>query len=124
MKKLFIILMAISLTLGASAQKWRGGYYGRPHTSIIIGGYVPYYYAPFYNPWYYPGYPYPYPVYNGSRKIDYQVADIKQDYRLKIREARHDKSISRPERKRQIFELKRERDHAIIDARRQYYMRK
>ncbi|MBE7174221.1 MAG: hypothetical protein INR73_26840 [Williamsia sp.] len=136
MKKLLIVLFSLSVGLGASAQ-FKGHIAGggarivRPQ--VIIGGYVPY--VPF-NP--YMGYGYgfgyglnPYygfPPYSNraSRpsKLDLQVEDIRHDYKDRIWSVKHDKSLSRQERKDKVKELKHEREDAISDAKRNYYKTK
>ncbi len=144
MKKLLIILMSISLSLGVSAQRIGHGfagkgfysphYYSRPH--VYIGGYAPFYgYGyPFYGfstsyPFYgfgypYYGYPYGYNHYRPTSKLAMQIEDIKSDYKDKIWSARQDKSLTRAERRKEIRNLKRERDQAVIDAQRNYYKSK
>jgi hypothetical protein len=122
MKKLMIILFATGLALGASAQRYGHGggvYYARPRVVISSG-----FYSPFY-PYYGYGYPFfPYPSYGYNQRptrMDLKIEDIKNDYQDKIWAAKHDKSISRKERKRTVHELKHERDEAIIQAKRDYY---
>jgi len=125
MKRLLIIGLALAMTAGASAQKVRGGYYSRPRTYVVVGGgfgYSPFYspyYSPFYNP-YYPGY---YSYHRPSR-LEMQIADIKSDYNDKIWSARHDKSIPRRQRRKEIHQLRHERDVAIRDAERNYHLRR
>ena len=86
---------------------------------MIVGG-------GFYNPWYYPfgywGYPYPYYAtpYQPT-KLDMQVMDIKNDYADRIASVKLDKSLSGKERRQKIREFKRERDRAVMDAKRNYY---
>jgi hypothetical protein len=125
MKKTLIILFAIGLSLGAAAQRGHGGghgYYYRPHVVIGLGAYAPFYpyygfgYSPFYP---YPGYGYGY-GYHAS-KLDMKIADIKNDYADKINSAKSDNTLSRKERKTVVHTLKRERDQAIYDLKRNYY---
>jgi len=129
MKKLMVIVVALGLALGASAQRFGHGYIGRghvyvapPRVSVGIG------YSPFYAPFgYYPyGYPYGYGGMYYSRpyhpsKLDIQIEDIKNDYSDKIWSAKHDESLSRKERRNVVHQLKSERDQAINDAKRNYY---
>jgi hypothetical protein len=130
MKKLIIAFAAVILTLGASAQRGyhggnRGGYHGRPvyrgRSSVRISAGLGYYSNPFYSPYYYgsPGY------YSYSRpsRLSLEIEDIKADYKDKIWSARHDKSLSRSERKKTIHDLKSERDNEIREAERTYYRR-
>jgi hypothetical protein len=120
MKKLIVIMVALVLTLGASAQKRGGGVYVRPRTYVVVGGGFGYpYYSPFYNPWYYPGY---YGQgYRRPTKLDMQIADIKSDYSDRIWSAKHDTSLSHRERRHEVHRLKIERDKAILDAKRNYH---
>ncbi len=129
MKKLLIILLSIGLALGASAQRHgsTGGVrYVRPRVTVI-GGYSPF--SPFYGFGYGYGYGlgyYPFnafpPSYNNRpSQLDLQIEDIRNDYRHKIKDVRHDKSLSRDERKAKIRDLKHDREAAIIDARRTYF---
>jgi hypothetical protein len=142
MKKLIVVWLSLLLASGVSAQwHYRGGFYARPRVSIGIGvpfspfygyyGYSPFYgYPPLGFGWGY-GYPYGYPYgygpgyRNGYRpsKLDLQIQDIESDYAHRIWTVKHDKSIRRKERKRQIHELEHERDKAIIQAKKDYYER-
>jgi hypothetical protein len=132
-KALLIIVSLVVLSMSASAQ--RGGhYYGGGHyyhsysPRVIVSpsfgygyGYYPYSYfgMPFF------GYPYGYasPYGYGSRgsyNLSLQIQSIKIDYRNQIRNTRKDKSISHAERRKDIRNLKTERDQAIISAQRNY----
>lgn len=131
MKKLVLMLITVGLVFSASAQIHAGA--RRPvivPRVAIIGGYSPYsFYSPYapylgygygfgYNPFYgNPG------MYHSSRptKLDLQVEDINNDYKDRIWSVKHDKSLSRSERKAKVHELKHERDSAVIDAKRNYY---
>ena len=127
MKKLMIMIIILSITATVSAQKVAvgvrgnfGGYY-RPHTTVVVGAY-----SPFYRPYYYGYYPYGYPYYRYAyrpTKLDLQIADIKNDYVEKISAARQDKTIPGKERRANIRALRHDRDQAIIDAERDYYNR-
>jgi hypothetical protein len=97
-----------------------GGVYYSPRTTFVVGTYVPLYY----NPFYYGFYPYSYPPYwyhYRPTKLDLQIEDIKTDYEEKIWSARHDKTLSAKERRKEARELKHERDQAINDAEKNYY---
>jgi hypothetical protein len=122
MKKFLIVLLAIGLALGASAQRGGHGgghYYGGGRSRVIVSTGV---YAPFgYGYYGYPLYPYSYGYPERPTRLELRVEDIRNDYRDRIWSARHDKSISRKERKATIHRLKHERDQAIIDVRRNYY---
>ena len=129
MNKLLIILISLSVGLGASAQ-----YHGRiaggakiVRPQIVIGGYVPfnpylgygYGYGYGLNPFY--GFP-PY-SYRSTRpsKLDMQVEDIRHDYKDRISSVKHDKSLSRQDIKTKVKELKHEREDAVSDVKRNYY---
>jgi hypothetical protein len=131
MKKLIIIILFSGVTLSAVAQKFvpRGGhrYAPRPRVSVGVGiG------APFYG-WGYgygPGYPYygyGYPFYPGGgysvrpSRLSLEIEDIQNNYQAHISEVRHDKSLPRKERKKEIRQLKAARDKEIIEAKRRYY---
>jgi hypothetical protein len=132
MKKLLVILFSIGLTLGAAAQKRVivGHGYVRPRVTVVAPIYPsPFYYgygyaySPFYNPWYDP-------FYGTNRyqarpsKLDLQIEDIQNDYQYQISTVRHDKSISRQDRKQKIRDLKHEKDEAIVNAKKNYYNKK
>ena len=126
MKQIIIAFAAIFLTLGASAQRgYHGGYHGRTYyrpvrtrTYISAGIYA----NPFYSPGYYYGPSYPYNSRPG--RLEIEIADIKADYADKIWSARHDKSLSRAERKRTVHDLKSQRDREIRETERDYYKRR
>lgn len=130
-----IMLLSLALVTGASAQirggghasiggGYRGGGYRGGHTTVVVGGGLGYGYSPFYSPF---GFYYGYPFYayggEGARpsKLDMEIADIKNDYADKIESVRMDDSISGRERRHKVREFKRERDQAVLDARRNYY---
>jgi hypothetical protein len=135
MKKLLLLFgLLLLLATGVSAQRYYhggGGYYARPRVSVGIGigpyfpaypyyGYSPYFGYPSY------GYGYPYGYSNGYRysrptRLDLQLQDIRDDYSERIYQVKHDKSIKRKERKKQVHGLEHERDKAIIQAQKDYY---
>jgi hypothetical protein len=120
MKKLLIIMLSLTMALGASAQ-----HFYHSHV-VVVGGYSPYYYnyGPFYPYYGYPYYPYPYYGYAyRPTKLDLKIEDIRNDYQEKIWAAKHDKSLPHKERRQQVRRLKHDRDEAIINARRNYYRR-
>jgi|SRR6478735_1471962 len=131
MKKLFLILLSMALIYGASAQKIIAGghYYTRPRVSVSVGTYAPFY--PYYGFGYSPfaygygfGYGYPYYGYHQPyrpSKLDLQVEDIKKDYQDKIWSVKNDKSLSGKEKRKEVRNLKQERDQAVLDARKNYY---
>lgn len=142
MKKLLTALFAIGLTLGASAQPKigdvargsigggirGGGIKTRPQVTVI----VPYTYA---SPYYGLGYGYRYspysafydPFYRSPRfrerpsQLDLQIDDIKNEYSHRISSVKHDKSLTKDERKQKVRDLKHEREDAIIEAKKKYY---
>ncbi|RTL60282.1 MAG: hypothetical protein EKK37_05445 [Sphingobacteriales bacterium] len=120
MKKIALIALLGLLVLNVSAQKGsRGRYYYHPRT-YIVSGWAPYYgygYYPSY--WYQPSSQY----YNRPSKLDMKLEDIRNDYQDKIRSARHDKSLSRAERKEIIRNLKSERNKELRDTEANYYKR-
>ena len=122
MKKILMIIIIAVAALRVSAQKVIvPRYYSRPHVYVTTGFYPPLY------PYSYYGlmYPYPYAVYPlRETKLERKIDDIKNDYRDRIWSARHNKTLSRTERKTTIHELKHERDQAILDAKQNYYKSK
>jgi hypothetical protein len=119
-----------------------GGVYVRPRVSIGIGlgAYAPFYpyygfgygIAPFFGYPYF-GYPsYGYPYYGGSgysrsysygpsRQLELQIQEIRNDYDHRIWQVKHDKSIRRKERKKQVHQLEHDRESAIIQAKKDFY---
>ena len=129
MKKLMVIVVALGLAFGASAQRFGHGYGGGhvyvapPRVSVGIGlGYSPFY-SPYYAPFGY--YPYGYNnVYSRPyrpTKLEMKIEDIKNDYKDKIYSAKHDTSLTRKERRQTVHQLRSERDQAINDLKRNYY---
>jgi hypothetical protein len=131
MKKIMIIAFAVTLAMGATAQRFGHGGGGRgggrvfiapPRVSVGIG-YSPYLYSPFgyapfgYNPYGFNNYGYN----HRPSKLDLQIEDIKNDYEDKIWSAKHDDNLSRKERRKVVHQLRAERDQAITDAKRNYY---
>lgn len=125
MKKIIVIMLAMVLTSDAFAQKavHRGGVRVVRVRPVVSWRVAPFYaYSPF---WGYPYYGYPYAYnygyYHRPTKLDLQIADIRNDFQEKISAARSDKTISRPERRRAVRDLKHEREQEIIAAKRSYY---
>jgi hypothetical protein len=141
MKKLLIVYGSLLLLATSASAQVRfhgggyGGYYARPRVSVGIGvGIGPYFPAyPYYGYSPYFGYPpygygssYGYGYHNSySRptKLDLQIQDIKDDYNERIYQAKHDKNMKRKERKKLVHELEHERDKAIIQAQKDYYLK-
>ncbi len=122
MKKLVIIFFSLFLVLAASAQRGHyrgGGHYhgGRGHVIVSVGGYTPYWGYGYGYPWAYS----PYYMNAAPSELELKIEDIRADYQDKIWSARHDKSLSRSERKQIIHNLKRDRSKAIIQAKENYY---
>ena len=132
MKRIVMIMLSFGLISGAFAQhRLGGGYYRGGGTRVIVSAGA---YYPFYNgfgfgvPFGYGGY-YGYPSYGGGygyrpSKLDLQIEDIKHDYQEKISAARDDDSLNGKERRSEVRSLKKERDDAITQAKRDYYKRK
>ena len=54
-------------------------------------------------------------------ELDLEIEKIKSDYGYEISEVRHNKIISKSERKEKIRDLKHERDIAVLEAKKSYY---
>lgn len=118
-----MLCAAFVITASASAQKYGRHRYSQPRvrTSISVGvGSPSPYYSPFYRPYPYYGAP----VYSRPSRLENEIADIKADYNDRIWSARHDNSLSKSERKREIRRLKSERDRAIRDVEYNYHRRR
>lgn len=133
MKRILVLIVAVGLVFGASAQGHRGGVVkrGAPRVTYVIprvpaiGYYAPLYpsygwgYAPAfgYNPFFGSS------MYRPSRpsKLDLQIEDIRNDYGDRIKSARRDDALTRKERRAVIQKLRHDRTAAIIDAKRDYY---
>lgn len=135
MKKLLIVLFAVGLAMGASAQKVRGGgVYHRPPRVIVtpsIGfgfgyGYGPVspFYGPYYNPFYYPPYAYGPAYRQRPSRLDREIQDIKSDYADRIESLRLNRDIPGKERRQKIRALKTERDQTILQAKKNYYYKR
>lgn len=148
MKKLLVILFSLGVTLSAAAQPkigsgFRGGnsgvrggggvHYVRPRVTVIapVAPMYPYYgyglgmgygfgygYSPFYDPFY--------DLRGQARpsQLDLEIADIKNDYKYQISSVKHDKSLSKDERKQKVRDLKHQRDDEMINAEKDYYKAK
>jgi hypothetical protein len=135
MKKLVVIIAALGLAFGASAQVSKSGPVRGPRPAkkvVIVRSYPPFHpyfgfrggfygYSPFYG---YPPFGYGFDNYryqNRPTKLDLQVEDIKNDYQDRILSVRRDDDLSRKERRNKVRELKLERDRTINDAKKNYY---
>lgn len=117
MKKIVMIALLGLFVLNASAQKVYRGHYYRPRTYVRVGV-MPYYSYGLYSPyWYYPAPGY----YSRPSRLDMKLEDIKADYRDRIRSARHDKSLSRAQRRETIRTLKSQRDKELRETQANYY---
>ena len=138
-RNLLIVLFSFGLALGASAQRgihggsvamghgyYHGGgwgYYPRTYVGVGFGLGYPWWgwgYG-WYGPWYggYPAYYYGYGAM--PNQLELQVQDIKNDYQQRIKDVKHDKSLTHKERRAKIDQLKTERDDAIVQARHDYF---
>ena len=110
-------MLSLTMAMSASAQ------HGFHSHVVVVGGYGGYY--PYYGPYYGLYYPY-YPYYGYAAmptKLDMKIENIKADYKEKIWAAKHDEGLPRKERRIEVRQLKKERDDAILNARKNYYHR-
>jgi hypothetical protein len=133
MKKLVVILVALGLGFGASAQSKRSGstrplpgkkvviVRSYPPFSPFYGYGRPYYgYSPFYSPFGF-GFDNGYRYQNRPTRLDLQIEDIKNEYKDKIWSVRHSDELSRKEKRQKVQELKYSRDKEINETRKNYY---
>lgn len=130
MKKIIIILLATVITTAASATPaaplggghggWHGGGFHRPVRTVIVGGG---FYNPWYGPWGYYGFGYPWYATPPTppSKLDLQLSTIRVNYADKIKSVRMDKDLPRQERRMKIKDLKTQREHELIDAKKSFY---
>jgi len=132
MKKILIMMIALTLSAGVFAQK-RGGFRGHPvrvytYVTPAFGYGFNYGYPLFGYPYF--GYPFAYGPYSyaygpmSSYKLNAQINAVKSEYRYKIRAARKDKSVSSAQRKQNVLQLKSEREKAIGNVQKNYYQRR
>ncbi len=136
MKRILGLFLALGLVFGANAQakSARGnfgpGSRGRGGGKVVLVAPRPIY-RPYYDPFAYGyGYPFGYSPFWGwnnqaavavpPSRLELGIDRIRNQYSYQIANVRHDKSLSRPERKNKIRQLKYERDQAIIDAKQNY----
>ena len=134
-----MMILGVGLTLSAFAGQPRlasgtrlGG--GAPAKVIVVHpayrsyGFHPYrfgYYSPFYSPYYaYNPFYSPYGYQHYQSKLDLQIEQINNDYQHEIADARHDKTLSKAERRQKIRDLRHERENSIIEAKKGYYQSK
>jgi hypothetical protein len=128
MKKIAIVLSLVIVTLSASAQKVfvRPVVPVRPHVVYVARPY------PYWNPYFYgaglgfgytwynrPAYPSNYD--NHPTKMEQGIQKIEDDYSDRINSVKADDSLSGHERRVKVRELKRERDQAVDDYKKNYY---
>ena len=135
MKRILVILFSLGLAYGASAQHGRigGGFYhggGRvvvvPRAYVGVGfgyGYPWGYPYGWYGPWYAPYPPYYYGYGAMPSQLELQVQDIRRDYDQQIKDVKHDKSLTRQERRAKVDQLKQDKENAIVQARHDYFDR-
>jgi len=136
MKRILVVLFSLGLAYGASAQHYvrpgGGWYHGGGHVVVVPRTYVGVGFG-FGYPWGYPygwygpwGAPYP-PYYYGygamPSQLELQVRDIRQDYDQQIKDVKHDKSLTKQERRAKVDQLKKEKEDAIVQARHDYFDR-
>lgn len=127
MKKLFIIMLSVGLTVAAFGQGHGSGGHGSlgghviapVHVGVGFGyGMHPSYGYWGYNPWYaFPSYGYAQP----QSKLDLKIEQIKLDYNDRIWSVKHDKNLSGKERRQTVRSLKTQREKDILDAKINYY---
>ncbi len=99
-----------------------------PYTFHSYGfGYYPYRfgYSPFYSP--YIGnnaFYYPYGYRPAPSKLDLEISEINNDYHHQIADVRHDKTLSKADRKQKIRDLRHDRENSVIEAKEKYYQPK
>lgn len=135
MKRILVILFSLGLAYGASAQRGHFGggrvYHGGgvvvvPRTYVGVGfgfGYPWGYPYGWYGPWYAPYPPYYYGYGAMPSQLELQVQDIRRDYDQQIKDVKHDKSLTRQERRTKVDQLKGDRENAIVQARHDYFDR-
>lgn len=128
MKKILMIIIVTAISFGATAQHGHAGNTGYHwiHVIVVRPVYYPPYYFGYYNPFYNP---YNNPFYRSNRytretKLELKIDNIRSDYQDKIWSARHDKSLSRSQRKETVHQLKHERTDAINQVKMDYYKTK
>jgi len=129
MKTFFGVLIALTVSLGATAQR-KGGFYHSYSPRVIVApsvgfglglGYgYSYWGYPFFGYPYF-GYPYRTPYgYRNSYNLSLQIQSIKLEYKNQIRDTRHNSSLTHVQRREAIRTLKTQREQAIITAEQNY----
>jgi len=134
MKRIFVLLLSLGFVVGASAQRGHfaggGGFHGGGHVVVVPRTYVgvgfgygyPWGYG-YYNPWYAPYPPYYYGYGAMPSQLELQVRDIRTSYNQQIKDVKHDKSLTKQERRDKVDQLKKDREDAIVQARHDYFDR-
>ena len=132
------MMLSLGVAVGASAQRGHyvrpgGGYYhGGGHVVVVPRSYVglgfgfgyPWGYPyGWYSPWYSPYPPYYYGYGAMPSQLELQVEDIRKDYDQQIKDVKHDKSLTRQERRAKVDQLKKDKEDAIVQARHDYFDR-
>lgn len=136
MKRVLVIMVFLSLCANVFAQR-KGGYYPHYHSRVVVVptvrygvdfgfGYPFYPYSAFGYPYGFPyyGYPYPYSYTRLPSELELQIQSVKQEYNGRIKAVRHDKSLSRADRKKEIQDLKSQREQAVTQAHLDYLKRR
>ena len=106
------------MALGVSAQKR----VVVVHPVVPVGPRVVYYH-PYWHPYFGFNYWYGRPAYYQYHptKLERQITDIENDYADRISSVRADDSLTHHERRQKIRELKRERNDAVDNLKKNYY---
>jgi ABC-type transport system substrate-binding protein len=133
MKRWMVVMLALSLTLGAAAQTIKSprSYYPQRARVIRVAPVVRY---PFYggmglgfgygfNPYgfYSPMWNYPRVIETTPSALSLQLEDINNEYQYKIKSTRKDKTLAKQDRKQKLRELRHQREDAIIEAKKSFY---
>ncbi|MET0242076.1 MAG: hypothetical protein ABW174_01350 [Flavitalea sp.] len=134
MKKLIVVLMALGLAFGASAQRGKAPVRVQQPAQrvVVVRSYPPFspfygYGRGFYGPYGFGNSRFGYDPYGyGYRerrpsKLDLEIEDIQNDYKDRIASVRSDDELSRKEKRSKIQELKYLKEKEIIDAKKSYY---
>ena len=134
MKNILMMMVGLALTFSAMAGGPKvastGRIGGAPAKVIVVRPYTNYgygfgggYYSPFYSPFYgYNRFYYsPFGYQRRPSKLDLEVAEITNDYHYEIADVRHDKTLSKTERRQKIRDLRHERQSSILEAKKTYY---
>ena len=118
MKKLMVLVMALSLIYGASAQKPRTVAIYKP-VYVYRTGFGLGYFSPFYSPFGYYGYPYgsyyPYGITKSPSNLEKKEEEIRSDYSDRIYSVRQDESLTNKQKRETVRALKKQRKQQIHD---------